>query len=38
MLSDNSFHHWFFGCVTRELLFVFGVTRELLFFEVSESV
>ena len=28
----------FSGCVTRELLFALGVTRELLFFEDSEGV
>lgn len=28
----------FSGCVTRELLFALGVTRELLFFEGPEGV
>lgn len=28
----------FSGCVTRELLFALGVTRQLLFFEGSEGV
>lgn len=28
----------FSGCVTRELRFALGVTRELLFFGISEDV
>lgn len=40
MFSDSSYDYWFFGGggVTRELRYALGVTRELLFFGISEDV
>ena len=35
---DSSSDYWFSRCVTRELRFALGVTRELLFLGISEGM